>query len=247
MDRNEYDKMEGERSSIVAEVWKSPRHARMYEQKGKDSKALYLGHLIHLRILQPELFAKLEKKDCMETQVEGFIGTKQLDICNNAYKSLKADKEIEELIFGPGETEIVIQWEETTRRGFTVKCKAMIDRYIPELETIVDLKSTRDASDGKFPKQCFEKNYDIRLAHYVHGMRVKGYKVSNVSVVAVENCDPHLTNRWEVDPVTIREAMFTRSYCLDKLAECRELDEYPGYRKGFKMLTRPTWVHRLEA
>ena len=248
MTYDEYAAAEGIRSSVVAEVWKSPRHAQMMlEKEWKKTKALVLGSFVDMKVFNPEAYDLLEFKECQESMVDGCIGIKQSDTVDHIYWSLRDEPMCETLIFSErGETQSCYFWEEKTTSGHNIKCKLQLDRYIPGLNTLVDLKTTNNAETSVYRKDIFKYLYDVRLEHYAVGLEKNGKPVDTICIVAVETKPPYLVNIFEFGRATRMRARATRDYCLDTLAKCMETGNYPGYPEGIKVVEAPAYVSRID-
>jgi hypothetical protein len=88
-----------------------------------------------------------------------------------------------------------------------MECKAMID-MVDDEGTIVDIKTTQDASPDAFMRQSANLLYHLQLAWYANAMGLKWDEV-NAYIIAVENTAPHgvavykfsqssLLNGWEL-------------------------------------------------
>lgn len=240
-----YESLEGVRSSIIKEMWKSPAHAKTaIETDSKVTPTRYLGYLAHARILEPDFYKTLSETSVANTTKHGFIGKEQARKCDAMYLSILLS-EFARTILKSAEREICIQWTEERKRS--VQCKALIDLYSSELKLIADLKTTTDASEDKFINSIFEYGYDIQMAHYRAGIESRGTSVESCVIIAVESKEPFNVGIFDLSEQTLADAERTRKYCLDLYSQCVAEDNWPGYGEKITLVERPIYINRMEA
>ena len=239
---------------------KSPLHYKMKnELKKPPSEALILGSCVHKLVLEREDFSK---EFCLEPKVdkrtkEGKATYKNFleklgdrmpiswDSAKTAIKmaakvvSKKATTEL--LKDGLAEQSYFSQIE-----GVAVKCRP--DFYNENLNTIIDLKTTSDASPTGFAKTIGSLNYHVQAAFYSDILRSLGKKVDNFVFIAVETEYPYFMGFYDLDYIAMEKGREVYLKLLDLYKFCSERDEWPEYvnRKGDKIevvqtLSLPTW------
>tara|TARA_R100000655_G_scaffold84114_1_gene123695 strand:+ start:2492 stop:3286 length:795 start_codon:yes stop_codon:yes gene_type:complete len=126
-----------------------------------------------------------------------------------------------------------------------VNCKAMIDAC-DDMGTIVDLKTTQDASPDAFMKSSANFLYHMQMAWYSHAMGVH-WSEANAYIIAVENTQPHgvavykmttdsLRVGWELCCQAVKEYKHYKVQCA--------LDEelFLPYGSNVKNLDLPIWA-----
>lgn len=109
------------------------------------------------------------------------------------------------------------------------KCKVRPDLYHPATKTVIDLKSTQDASPAGFAKSVRQFGYAFQQAWYEVGLRACGNEVENFYFVAVEKAPPHLIGIYSISAgdVSIEKAKVFEA--CRTWAECEESGNWPGF------------------
>lgn len=106
--------------------------------------------------------------------------------------------------------EVALFWDqefEFEGENFTVPCKCKFDAINPELEIILDLKSTTDASPDKFAKSVlYPENSGAYLQSAFYRMAA-GMEKYRFLFLACEKKTPFCTGLYSVDPHTVEIAM----------------------------------------
>lgn len=125
------------------------------------------------------------------------------------------------------ETEVTLVWD---------GCKARIDAI--KGSTLIDLKTTRDASPATFSRAIFNRDIHLQLAWYADALAEVGRTVDRYVVIAVDNVDPYGVAVYELDEHAIE--LGRRAYC-DALAM---LDHNPanGYAATAIPVEVPRWI-----
>lgn len=144
------------------------------------------------------------------------------------------------LLQGQGQNEVSGLWrdEETG-----LWCKFRTDRIVDALEYIVEIKSTRDASDWSFGGDCASMGYHVQAASYIYGhQKITGKKYGHV-IIAVESEPPHDVAFHYLDDAALQTGMLTYRSWLNRYAECVKKNEWPGYPDKLQELSLPKWAN----
>ena len=106
------------------------------------------------------------------------------------------------------------------------KCKVRPDLYTG---TILDLKSTQDASPAGFRKSCRTFGYDFQAAWYMEAMRAMGLPVRQFIFVCVEKTEPYLTATYTLTESEIDRHKPRMQRACDLWATCMDTGVWPGY------------------
>jgi hypothetical protein len=133
------------------------------------------------------------------------------------------------------EAEHEICWEEDG-----VKCKGKLDMYLPELYTIVDYKTTNDASPEEFYWKTTKMTYLLQLAHYQAGIRVLTGRDAfpGILIIAQEQDAPYVVQVYEVPQEEIDKAHAKRKELLQVYKRCTETGIWGGYSDQMIKLER---------
>ena len=103
-----------------------------------------------------------------------------------------------------------------------VDVKGMAALYLPEINTIVDYKTTRQHSLKGFIKDAIYKyKYHLQAAHYCDV-----FECDKFIFIAVRSFEPFETIVYEVHPRLIQQGKTANHSTLDEIKFCTEMDEW---------------------
>jgi hypothetical protein len=149
-------------------------------------------------------------------------------------------------IFARGKSEISIF--RNFNYGGTVLRKSRLD-FLPEGNTLADIKTCEDASPKAFAETVFYNRYHSQGAWYLDmindtdGMEKKECFV----IVAVEKKPPYLVAVYNLDPKAIGQG---RKLNIDNLAQyinCARDNNWPGYPEAVTELDLPHYAYKKES
>lgn len=251
--------------STAAElILSSPKHAWLKKfggvEKPKPTPAQVEGTIIHSMLLGKDAgsavvlipFDNFRKKQAQEQRDEALsqgltpMTIKQMDSLTTAANEIRANMEAQGISLN-GESEVPIEWEERTRDGRMVKCRARLDHA--KGPKIIDLKSVSDASPDFISRQIYTLGYDIQHAAYTSGYR---------------KVHPELAGReqfvfvfFELSaPYSVTVATLSGEYrhigagrwmrALDTWSECLATGIWPHYATGPVEVSPPVWAIKRE-
>lgn len=138
-----------------------------------------------------------------------------------------------------GRAEVTARWCDP---GTGIECKARADLYCPELRTIVDLKSTGDASAEEFSKSVARFGYHAQAAMYLDGFSLVGPRCDTFAFIAVEKSPPHLVAVYVLDEAALLMGARRIARGLETLKRCLETDEWPGFPANVQTIALPRWA-----
>ncbi len=153
--------------------------------------------------------------------------------------ALRAHPTASALLFGEGVSEITIKW---TDPETGIVCKSRGDRYVGELRTCVDLKTTEDAGPAGFAKSCASYGYHRQQAFYEDGFAAVGEPLDAFVFVAIEKRAPYLIGVYALDADAVGLGREWARRTLGTLAGCIERGDYPGYSEEIETLSLPRWA-----
>lgn len=124
----------------------------------------------------------------------------------------------------PGPVEVSIVWQDPTTGIF---CKARIDKAAADWSIIVDLKTTRDASE--FERSIANFGYHRQAAHYTRGVEVLTGTRPKFGVAAIETSEPFCCRAAPVKASAINAGRREIDELLAAIADAYETDNWPGY------------------
>ncbi len=241
-------------------VAKSPLHYRSWvdgKTVEEDSPALVFGRTFHCALLEPERYARhyvneprfgdCRKKENKAARDEwrlknaGKVPVDWDDAMTIAgmVQSVRGH-ELASKMLADGVSELTALWQD---QATGLRCKARADRYFAKHGMILDAKTTADASLASFGKDVFRHGYHRQAALYREGFAAAGADVRHFIFVAVEKTPPYAVATFTLDADAIAIGARQVHHAMATLAECVELDEWPGYPAGIQEITAPAWAN----
>ena len=124
-------------------------------------------------------------------------------------------------------------WWDDIQTGLRCKCRP--DWYTGN--TIVDLKTTTDASPKGFARSVAQWRYAIQQNHYLAGTFAERFVF-----IAVEKTYPYAVGVYELDEAAALYGETERRNNLQTIADCRAISEWPGYGNTIQSLSLPAWA-----
>ena len=237
-------------------ILRSPAHYRYARSNPSEpSSAQALGTLAHATILEPESVPKnfaitpqvdrrtkagKEEWAEYEKSSEGLIRVteEQWELAQGMREAVLADPQAA-ILLGVGEPELTVIWEdENTGLGI----KNRFDWWNPDHRIIIDLKTTRNASEQKVSRDCGEYGYHLQNALYLEGARRNGLDPQGFLFIFVESSPPHGVALYELDEANVHAGMVKCWRALEILAECKRTNTWPNYPPGIHTIEIPPWL-----
>lgn len=251
-------------STMLKLLERSPSHLREYlltQQKPKT--AFMLGSAIHCAVLEPTDFAnrftvysgsrlgnnvawkdfkaRNSHRDILSPQEHSMVMAlaRQVHrtsvICNGKRTFTFAD------LLQHGSVEKNIYWVDKVT-GLT--CRMRYDLLVRNV--LIDLKSTTDARESSFSKDCNKFGYHVQMAHYVNGIAAfRPQETGNITAILlpVEKEPPFEAVAYPLDWTSFLDVGHERAAALMSLyANCLHNNRWPGYRKPTDTLKLPQWA-----
>ena len=225
------------------------------EHERHDSDALKIGRAIHTAVLEPEkfndeflclpdidrrttkgreIYAELVSQNPDKTILKPDDFNMALDVAT----SVRGNAHANYLLRGAA-TEVTLDW---THEETGIPCKARVDAYNHELATLIDIKTTQDASRGGFPRKLFAYGYHRQAAYYLEAMRQNGEPADHFVFIAVEKEPPYAVGLYRLSDQTIQLSKQENDALLRLYAECKRTDSWPGYTQGIEDIAIPEYA-----
>ena len=253
------------RASTLNACARSMAHGREAEiNPADDTDALAFGTALHTALLEPERFRKeyivtpkfdrrTKAGKSAWTQFEDEYGhlmpivEDEYDAAEAMIRSVYGCRDAAELLANATARELSFVWSD----GETgLLCKGRVD-LLTTFEGwtfIVDLKSTRDASQFAFQSQMTKLRYYASLAWYRLGLNVLAPHDRRCALLPVEKTPPYACKPYEVMVDAIENGEIEMRALLRKYAVAREIGLYEAYGHDMGMIDLPHWKHKeLEA
>ena len=222
--------------------------ARTFEQG--SSARFDLGTACHTAVLEPD---QLEARVAVSPQIDrrtkaGKAEWQEFTEANDGKLILKPDDFdtvqrvrdsvmacglARQLVEAAGPVEVPVVWQDLeTGLG----CKAKPDKMLGDGGTIVDLKTTSDASEFGFSGSLAKFNYGIQAAHYLDGTGADRFVWVVVSVEP-----PHEVAVYELDAESMARARSAHMQTLLELSVVSESGEWDPQPTAPTKIGIPKW------
>lgn len=251
----DYQKMDGLNQSKLGLLKRCPQKFQFaLTAPQNDSDALAIGRAIHTATLQPELFNKeflcLPEIDRRTTKGrEEYAAIVAGNPDKTILKAADFNKALEvatavrrnshalRLLDG-AQMELSIDWTDKTTG---VKCKARLDVFNERISTIVDLKTTIDASPSGFARKLYSYGYNRQAAWYLEALISHGIDARHFVIIAVEKDPPYSIGLYRLSDEAIKLSRLENEALLRKYAECLRTNNWPGYTEGIEDINIPKY------
>ena len=206
--------------------------------------AMRLGSLTHCAVLEPDELTKRYqlapdrrtkegKAAVVEMAAAGIEAVSEADLAQ-ALQMADAvrSNSTAALLLSNGQAEQSFWWDDIATG---MRCKCRPDWF--DGETIVDLKTCQDASAAGFAKAVAQWSYQVQAAHYLCGTLAKRF-----IFCAVEKTAPYAVGVYELDAEAMVHGSVLRHNALQRIQDCRAINEWPGYTDGIQTLQLPGWA-----
>jgi exodeoxyribonuclease VIII len=240
---------------------KTPAHYAAHmagESKREPSKAMLLGTMAHLAVLEPSKLdtAFVEKPEGKEGDFRTKEGkewkakmgaTPILDhdearAVRGIRDSIAAHSAARELL-AECDTEVAMFAEHRT--GLWIKGRVDALKVASDNEAvIVDVKTTSAGADyNTFSRQAASLNYHVSAAWYCHLCGLNALPPARFYWVVVETSAPYAVAVYEIAPDALDLGASMMSDALSLIAECEDRGEWPGYATEVQSLNLPAWAY----
>jgi exodeoxyribonuclease VIII len=220
--------------------------------------AMVLGSALHTAVLEPHLFddeyavaphcdrrtkdgkmiwADFEQEAAGKTLLKAEDASR-IDAMAKAVRSHKAASF---LLTMPGKAEQSYFWTDDETGE---KCKCRPDWHSADGRIMVDVKTTEDASPGKFLRSSvLGWRYHVQAAFYMRGL-----PSAEVFLFAVvEKKPPFAAVVYSLPPKLIERGLEEAQQDLRRIAECRAANHWPSYSEEIQELPLPRWLDDEQA
>lgn len=140
---------------------------------------------------------------------------------------------------GSGLAEQSVYWHDP-ETGELCRCRP--DWWRTDLDVLVDVKTTNDASPEGFSKSLVNFRYHVQAPFYLDGVeRATGQRPRAFLFLAVEKKPPYAVAVYQLDPESM--SLGAREYRedLQTYANCKRTGVWPGYGDRIQLLGVPQW------
>ena len=217
----------------------------------KQTKAMADGTAVHAFFLERDKFdtdfvikpadmrlnTKAGKEWALEHQSKIIIDS---ELGNNLYEMEKSfmDSPAKLIYDIKGQTELSYFWDDLG----TIKGKCRPDWISDDGETVVDVKTTTDASPRGFQKSISTWGYHLQLGWYIRGLRKLGLPVEQFIFIAIEKTAPFCVGVYKADQEMINFAMKEIDQLMPEIQTAMVSNEFPDYTPEITSIGLPPWM-----
>jgi hypothetical protein len=226
------------------------------EIKREPSKALTLGTISHVAVLEPKKLdtAFVERPEGIDFRTKegkewkASVGTTPILDADEARAvrgirdSIAAHDAAKALLAGC-DSEVAMFAEH--RSGLWIKGRVDALKVESDNEAvIVDVKTTSAGADyGTFSRQAASLNYHLSAAWYCHLAGLNGLPPCRFYWIAVEVAPPYAVAVYEIHPDALDLGVGMMNDALELIAQCEDEGVWPGYPTHVSALNLPVWAY----
>lgn len=220
-------------------------------QRPKESKAFFLGSMVHTMVLEPDLFkdeyhvmpkinrtTKQGKSDYAleleKAQGKILVNSEDLEIADCMRQAICANETVLDIMY-QAKIEQSIFWRDE-RTG--LMCKARPDAWNHPI--MADLKTTEDAGYRGFQMSAFKDGYFLQAAMMYEAAKSLGMPFEKFVFFCVEKKPPYSVGLYMLDDEALQFGLDLFHKLLADFAECLETNVWPDY--GIQMLMIPKYA-----
>lgn len=161
-------------------------------------------------------------------QSKELLDQDELETVMGCVKSLKAHPLASRMLAETeGRPEVTLTWDDDTTG---LPMKARLDRLpLPDKRTIIDLKTTSDATLKGFTRQMVNLAYDLQAAVYMNGSQACMIECDSFVFIAVQNSAPFTVSVTAIGPEWLSWAQNEVDRQLGLIKQCRERNYWPAF------------------
>lgn len=263
MSNEDYHASAGISNSMLSELARSPAHFHaLHLAPDRPARiatpSMMAGTLAHCAILEPgalrERYA-MRPADLDLRTVAGkewaklnagreIISAAQYETATEQREAVFAVDELA-AILNYGEPELSAFW---TDEDTGLPCRCRPDWMQPNEDgtvTLLDVKTTTDASPEEFARTVAKYGYHRQAWHYSRGFeRASGKRVRRFVFAVVTNAYPFLAAAYVLDEETEAQACEEVTELLALYASCKKSNTWPAYGSGCNVIGLPSWARR---
>jgi len=260
----DYHAIDAVSASRLQLLHRSPAHMRwaIDHPDDVDTEAFKFGRAFHCSILEPDVFAatwaiepKIDRRTnagkaaalAFEADNAGkeIIGSNDYAACLAMAETVKSHPMASWLVANKQDIEVSALWQDAATG---LECRSRADAIVPKVKTIIDLKTTTDASPDEFERSLYKWGYHRQAAFYLDGFKACGMDVRRFAFVAVEKKPPYAVCVYQIDDEAIEYGRRENRSLMNLYAQCRTNNKWPGYPDQVQTVGLPSWaIKQLES
>ena len=263
----DYHRWKAARQSLLTKLVQGRSPAHLYEElthPEPSTEAKRIGNALHTRTLQPHLFEQnvVEAPDVdrrtkagkatwaaftQEHEGKTYLKPQPMAHVQAMAAAIEQHPAARSILQSAGPFEGSLVHDFNIPSGVEtlhLRCKARIDHYDKELATIVDLKTTEDASQDAFERSMVKWGYHNQAGFYTSLMNAAGLPARHFVFIVVEKSPPYAVAVYKLMQDDIEHGFADLLKPMETLARCFLDDEWPAYSDEITELALPDWKRK---
>ena len=262
VDFGDYLAIEAASSTALRWLRKSPAHMKAYRDDPPQFEASRIGKAVHALLLDPidefsTRFAKGPTNDRRLAKWKAFerdlakideserpiaLTINEWSIAHAMAFNVRTHPAAGGILDDVEMAEVTLVWRDDETG---LLCKARCDGLNLALGAIVDLKTTKDASDHGFRRSIATYSYHIQSAFYLRGARATLDHVGwqHYAILAVEKERPFAARAFRIHDDAIALGDDEVENLLRLWRDCDERGVWPAYSTRFTEIDAPSWAY----
>jgi exodeoxyribonuclease VIII len=220
--------------------------------------AMKAGTLLHTALLEPwNMGGYVVRPDDVDPRTKAgkewaathegreIISAEQHDTVRQQITAIHAVPELHMLLTsGVTVAESSVFWKDAATG---LQCRARPDLMTDPTRkhvTVLDVKSTADASPDGFGKSTAKFGYHRQAAHYTNGIEAQGLTVDAFVFATVTSSYPFIAVAYVLDAEAAAQGFEEVAELLDLYGTCKAANNWPAYGQGLQPLSLPKWAQR---
>ena len=245
--------------SELSELSRSPAHLVAYRAEERPvtpqrQRIFDIGTATHTAILEPHLFGKtVAVRPPGNANSNAFKETKAAMLAEQPALVLLTEKdyrmvgEMSQAVHAhPTAGPLVLACQSEVSAIWTdaetgIRCRGRADAWVPKVNIIGDLKTTKNAARELFRRDVFNYGYYLQAAYYLRGWAALGHTDVSYVVVAIEKDPPYAVAVYEFDSLWLAAAEEEINALLALYQACLATDCWPAYDDNVISLFAAGW------
>lgn len=250
LDEQTYRAAPGVNISNLKKMARTPAHYLAGVQYPLEpTETMEFGTLVHLAVLEPNRLAQSyvvrpdgldfrskEGKAWKEAQTVQILTPEQDHALQGITRTIQTHPTAASVLAGGQKEVSVFRHHRDTR----LLLKGRIDCLTEDangFRTIIDVKTTQDASPGEFARSVAKFRYDAQAAFYMDLTDAEFFLF-----VAVEKEPPYGVGVYQLDAAAIENGRRSYETWLQRLWDCQSTDTWPSYPTEIQTISLPKWA-----
>lgn len=238
-------------SAVKTVAQKSIAHWR-YGQR-KASAAFDMGTAVHTLVLEPHMAKTVwcgpetrRGKEWTERKAEAdangavLLPEGEYQQARDIAEAVRANKDAASLLSGGSLRVEASVFAHDALYGLDLRCRP--DGWRQDIDMLIDLKTTVDASPEGFAKQVAQLGYHLQDAFYRRVMALEGYNIDRFVFIAVEKEPPFAVGVYELDWASLEEGEAAVRAALEKIERAQKSGSYDAGYGSLQTIQIPRWA-----